>query len=58
LFDECIGVNTKLMIAMEINEQIDIDEHEVHAKKLKLKLSGITTFLIKLDKDILISLLN
>jgi len=46
------------MIANNINKQINIDEPEVHAKKLNLKISEITTFLSKPDKEILISLLN
>jgi len=46
------------MMAKKINEQINIEEPEVHANKLNLKISGITTFLIKLDEEILISLLN
>jgi len=58
LFDESIDVNTKVMMAKNINEQINIDETEVHAKKLNLKMSEITTFLSKPDKEILISLLS
>jgi len=58
LFDESIDVNTKVMMAKNINEQINIDEPEVHAKKLNLKMSEITTFLSKPDKEILVSLLS
>jgi len=45
------------MMAKNINEQINIDEPEVHAKKLNLKMSEITKFLRKSDKEILVSLL-
>jgi len=58
LFDESIDVNTKVMMAKNINEQINIDEPEVHAKKLNLKMSEIPTFLSKPDKEILVSLLS
>lgn len=58
LFDESIDVNTKVMMPKNINEQINVDEPEVHAKKLNLKISEIITFLSKLDKEILISLLS
>lgn len=50
LFDESIDVNTKVMMVKNINEQINIDEPEVHAKKLNLKMSEITTFLNKPDR--------
>jgi hypothetical protein len=57
LFDENIYVNTKLIMARNINEQINIEEFEVHTKKLNLKIGEITNFLSKPDKEILISLL-
>jgi hypothetical protein len=44
-------------MAKNINEQINIDESEVHTKKYNLKISEITIFLSKPDKEILISLL-
>lgn len=50
LFDESIDVNTKVMMVKNINEQINIDEPEVHAKKFNLKMSEITTFLNKPDR--------
>ncbi|KAL4082915.1 hypothetical protein QTP88_029569 [Uroleucon formosanum] len=58
LFDESIDIDIKVMMANKINEQTNIDEPEVYAKKLNLKINEITTFLSKPDKKILISLLS
>jgi len=46
------------MMAKKINEQINIDEPDVQAKKLNLQISKIITFLSKPDKEMLISLLS